>query len=152
MTEMYRFRCTECKHEWIFPAPTENATRISLRKSIRQIIKDGHDPALLTKDGRDRTHGRGSYNVGCRCKVCRNANMSAHARRRKAINIPLHVPHGSRSTYSNWGCRCGPCSEANALACAEYKERRDRNGGKPLDIPLGPPIKEQRRLKPWRPN
>lgn len=63
-------------------------------------------------------HGQpGTYNQGCRCKVCRDAHRKRCARTRASLDerraaSPSDVPH-SLSGYINWGCRCDICKDAH---------------------------------------
>lgn len=59
-----------------------------------------------------------SYQRGCHCEPCREANTEA-ARQAKQRRIEKGVPehlHGTSSAYSNWDCRCAPCTKAGAEA------------------------------------
>ncbi len=52
---------------------------------------------------------------GCRCEACTKAEadyIAARKRKRAAMPLPGHVPHGRATTYSNWGCRCEACLTA----------------------------------------
>lgn len=78
-------------------------------------------------------HGKpGTYNRGCHCVACTEANR-LHAvelrevlAARTAADDP-EVPHGTAGGYKNWGCKCRPCTDANtAASLAYYKTRRER--------------------------
>lgn len=78
-----------------------------------------------------RTHGkRGTYQAGCRCADCREANrlyqQAATARRSQDPRLADVAGHGSSSTYKNYLCRCTKCRAANA---AEVRGRQARQGG-----------------------
>jgi hypothetical protein len=84
-------------------------------------------------------HGKGGYNSGCRCDVCKTANANLTRRRkhrrrdqREFIDgrwVATQAPeHGSWTIYVNWFCRCKPCCdsaiEPNAATWARYKARQ----------------------------
>lgn len=65
--------------------------------------------------GRGRTHGKPStYQSGCRCDICTDANTARHTRARRERAERGTVPiHGSASSFSNYGCHCDLCVEAH---------------------------------------
>lgn len=83
-------------------------------------------------------HGlRSTYQRGCRCDSCREANRiegreltrSWRARRRLEIGCgPGGGSHGEQTTF--WlGCRCEPCGKAHATyAAARLAERPELHG------------------------
>lgn len=66
------------------------------------------------------TWKHGSYGYSgkkCRCAVCKAGHTAAQqqgiARRKARLEAdPTLMPHGQRTTYSNWGCRCEECRAA----------------------------------------
>lgn len=72
-----------------------------------------------------------SYEQGCRCEGCRDANRIRGTRqnrkryqRVKESGLPAHIPHGA-SAYVNWGCRCEVCSAAHHVKmAANYAKRK----------------------------
>ncbi|MFE2021330.1 hypothetical protein ACFW9O_25110 [Streptomyces sp. NPDC059499] len=71
----------------------------------------------------------GPYKRGCRCQICRQANLARLAAgkadrfARRAAGTAVFT-HGS-SGYRNWGCRCVTCSAGHKAACrAEYEARQ----------------------------
>lgn len=86
--------------------------------AIRRIGKEFgiQLPRPVTKSS---THGTvNSYNNGCRCPDCRQANTVFCAERRvlrrsRVSEMPPEK-HGTISGYENWGCRCDVCSSAEA--------------------------------------
>lgn len=88
---------------------------------------------LVPGDG-DPRHGLNGYtNLGCRCDICRAANVAYNLRRRKerqeamARGLLPNVAHGTESTYFNYKCRCEECRRAHATACR--RRRAARTGG-----------------------
>ena len=75
-------------------------------------------------------HGKpGTYNRGCKCPLCTEANR-AHAEKlraalamRTAFGDP-RVPHGTAGGYKNWGCKCLACTAANTRASTDYYRRK----------------------------
>ncbi|MER5892370.1 hypothetical protein [Streptomyces sp. NPDC001876] len=67
----------------------------------------------------------GPYKRGCRCQICRKANLArltaAKADRyaRQAAGTAVFT-HGAGG-YTNWGCRCDTCSAGHK---AEYEARQ----------------------------
>ena len=63
-------------------------------------------------------HGLAStYNLGCRCGACREANrvksLAARADRARRLRAdPSLATHGKHATYVNWDCRCIDCTTA----------------------------------------
>lgn len=69
-----------------------------------------------------------SYEAGCRCGLCREANTAAALRYRKERAArekdPNDPRHGKATFYANHGCRCDKCRAAHRAAMAEdYKKR-----------------------------
>lgn len=89
-------------------------------------------PQAKRKPGRPPVdHGHGhpdTYQKGCRCGACRDANRVRCAQQRAArAKNPAaadRAGHGKASTYKNYGCRCTPCSKANTAVVTAYKARR----------------------------
>ena len=67
-----------------------------------------------------RSHGcTATYDSGCRCPDCTEANRlkavrTRQDRARRLRADPSLAEHGQQATYCNWGCRCLPCSTAQA--------------------------------------
>lgn len=64
-------------------------------------------------------HGQNGYgNIGCRCRICRDANTKTNLEARKARHARMlagevNPTHGKSSTYLNYGCRCRLCTDVN---------------------------------------
>lgn len=78
----------------------------------------------------DEQHGRRStYQMGCRCSPCTEANaqyMRALRQGRNTTVVPLprkKTEHGTRRCYNN-GCRRPECVEANREYQREYMRLR----------------------------
>lgn len=76
-------------------------------------------------------HGHGhpaTYQKGCRCDDCREANRNRCAEDRKArTGDPAaadRAGHGKASTYRNYNCRCSKCSKANTANVNAYRARK----------------------------
>lgn len=57
----------------------------------------------------------GYTNRGCRCAICRAANVKYNKKareRRSQMEIP-EDRHGIYTTYVNYSCRCDLCRKAN---------------------------------------
>lgn len=85
----------------------------------------------------EATHGKkATYNRGCRCAPCTEAQR-LHVRGRRAGyidrlargDVPESFEHGI-SAYRNWGCRCDVCREAGRIDNAIYY----RAGRKPIHM------------------
>jgi hypothetical protein len=63
-----------------------------------------------------------SYNAGCRCSACREANRVRAAQYRKD-NAGREVTEHGLSGYSNWGCRCDVCKAAGRIQNNGIRER-----------------------------
>lgn len=75
-----------------------------------------------------RTHGKYStYNTGCRCVDCAEANRRRVRKQRTACKARLAVDpairHGERNTYDTYGCRCEPCRAAKSATNRAYGRR-----------------------------
>lgn len=84
--------------------------------------------------GKKTQHGTySSYNMGCRCGLCREAKRE-YGRRYRAANaerirvavergepLPENIPHGTAGGYTNFACRCEDCT-----AAAREDDRRYR--------------------------
>lgn len=72
----------------------------------------------MTPQATARQHGeRRTYNAGCRCEDCREANR-IYVRGRYLLGYPngsRKRKHGTRTMY-NAGCRCALCKAANTRA------------------------------------
>lgn len=70
-----------------------------------------------------------TYNDGCRCDDCREANRIEQRRtdaNRRASWTGDH-PEGkpfSVSTYDNWGCRCDECTAVHSEKCRRNRVER----------------------------
>lgn len=76
-------------------------------------------------------HGHGdyrTYNKGCRCDDCREAQRlrCAELRTTRAQDPAAadRAGHGKASTYKNYGCRCKACSKANTANVNAFRARR----------------------------
>lgn len=83
---------------------------------------------MIPGDG-DPRHGtaNGYTNQGCRCDLCRAANVELNKRqraKREGSLAPDDPRHGKPSTYSNYRCRCELCRAANAERARVNRERR----------------------------
>lgn len=75
-------------------------------------------------------HGtHNAYRAGCRCDDCRRGHAvycwekrQERMRRLRSGQVG-RLPHGTKSTYTNWGCRCEPCTQANTATIREYRTR-----------------------------
>lgn len=78
-----------------------------------------------------------SYEAGCRCDDCRQANTArATDQRRKRREYPAEkIPHGLGG-YLNYGCRCPVCRSTHAQALAQQRRRRH---ARPESAPHGTP-------------
>jgi DNA-binding CsgD family transcriptional regulator len=112
-----------------FAASGKSASQIAeqineTEMAVRRIGKEFgiRLPRPVTKSS---THGTvNSYNNGCRCPDCRQANTvfcaGRRALRRSRVAEMPPEKHGTISGYENWGCRCDACS------AAETEHRRVR--------------------------
>lgn len=67
---------------------------------------------------------RTRYLMGCRCVLCREANVAYRRHWRAEVRQELEpddVRHGTLNGYTNYGCKCDRCRAANAA-----KSRRAR--------------------------
>jgi hypothetical protein len=68
-------------------------------------------------------HGKcGTYNRGCRCRPCTDAQAAYQRGWRNRSRDLSAREHGNRATY-NAGCRCAECREARRLAEVDYTRR-----------------------------
>jgi hypothetical protein len=77
----------------------------------------------------NQKHGAAStYDHGCRCQDCRDANAQRHKRwRLRAAHNPQgadRAGHGKAGTYNNHGCRCEPCTQAHMARMNAYRAGR----------------------------
>lgn len=76
----------------------------------------------------DPRHGSNGYtNLGCKCDICRAANVQntkrGRERRRKTID-PNDPRHGDENFYFNYRCSCDLCKAAHAAAARERRAAR----------------------------
>lgn len=107
----------------------------------RRTVEEGWVP---------RTHGApSSYNRGCRCGPCREANTTRHRagrydasyrnrnyRERVLVQGVLVHPkppggHGKRWVYVTFGCRCGACTDAARVYIKEHRKPPKKQGVTP---------------------